>query len=158
RRLAALAKESPPSVSALIQLVREPGTDYRARNFGVKVLSQVGPAAATTEFVEALAETHCPVPGAFFRVMRALGKDATPILTAGFRHATPTIRNRATIGLRALGRKNPDIQKLFDALQAEAPLLQKVREASPAERSAAVTALAELARTTPGTATALVTA
>jgi hypothetical protein len=159
RRLVALAKESPATVSALIRLVREPATNYRARNFGVKVLSQVGTAAATTEFVEALAETHCPVPGAFLRVMRALGQDATPILTAGFRHGNPTIRNRATIGLRVISRTNPAIQKLFDALQAEAPLLQKLRQdGPPSERILAVAALAELARTTPGTATVLVNA
>jgi HEAT repeat protein len=158
RRLVALARESPATVSALIRLIRQPETNYRARNFGVKVLSQVGAAAATTEFVEALAETHCPVPGAFLRVMRALGKDATPILTAGFRHANPTIRTRATVALRVLGRTDPAIQKLFDALQAEPPLLQKMREGTPAERGEAVAALAELARTTPGAATVLVNA
>ena len=84
RRLVPLAKESPATVSALIRLIRDKGTNYRARNFGVKVLSQVGPAAATPEFVDALAETYCPVPGAFLRIMRALGKDAAPILTAGY--------------------------------------------------------------------------
>jgi HEAT repeat protein len=158
RRLVALAKESPATVSALIRLIRELESNYRARNFGVKVLSQVGPAAATPEFVEALAETHCPVPGAFLRVMRSLGKNATPILTAGFRHANPTIRNRAAIGLRVLGRTDPAIQKLFDALQAEPPLVQKLREGAFCERIVAVTVLAELARTTPGTATILVNA
>lgn len=156
RCLAPLAKESPATVSALIRLLREPETNYRARNFGVKVLSQVGPPAATREFVEAMAETHCPVPGAFLRVLRALGKDATPVLTAGFRHPNPTIRNRATIALRIMVRTDPAIQKLFDALQAEPPLLQKMRESAPADRAAAVAALAELARTTPGTATLLV--
>ena len=57
-----------------------------------------------------------------------------------------------------IGRTEPTIQKLFDGLQAEPPLLQKVREGAPADRIAAVAALAELARTTPGTATALVNA
>jgi hypothetical protein len=158
RRLVTLARESSATVSALIRLIRQPETNYRARNFGVKVLSQVGAAAATAEFVEALAETHCPVPGAFLRVLRSLGKDATPILTAGFRHANPTIRTRATIALRVLGRTDPAIQKRFDALQAEPPLLQKMREGAPGERVVAIAALVELARTTPGTATLLVNA
>lgn len=156
RRLVTLAKESPATVSALIGLIREPKTHYRARNFGVKVLSQVGPAAATPEFVEALAETHCPVPHAFLRVMRALGKDAIPVLTAGFRHANPTIRMKATFGLRVMGRTDPAIQKLFDALQAEGAQVQKLRDGTSAERVAAVSALAEIARTNPGTATVLV--
>lgn len=156
RRLVTLAKESPTTVSALIGLIREPKTDYRARNFGVKVLSQIGSAAATPEFVEALAETHCPVPHAFLRVLRALGKDAIPVLTAGFRHANPTIRMKTTIGLRVMGRTDPVIQKLFDALQAEAAQVQKLREGTSAERVAAVAALAEMARTSPGTATVLV--
>ena len=162
RRLVPLAKESPATVSAFIRLIRDRGTNYRARNFGVKVLSQVGPQisslGATPEFVDALSETYCPVPGAFLRIMRAMGKDAAPILTAGFRHSNPTIRNRATIGLRMLGRTEPTIQKLFEALQAETPLVKKMQEGAPADRVAAVAALAELARTTPGTATVLVNA
>jgi HEAT repeat protein len=158
RRLVPLAKESPATVSALIRLLREVNTNYPARNFGVKVLSQVGPVAATPEFVEALAETHCPVPGAFLRVMRALGKDATPILTAGFRHPNETIRKRATIALRVMGRTDPAIQNLWNGLQAEPPLLQKLREGNPEDRFLAIAPLTELARTVPGTATALVSA
>jgi HEAT repeat protein len=158
RRLVPLAKESPATVSALIRLIRDKDTNYRARNFGVKVLSQVGPAAATPEFVDALAETYCPVPGSFLRVMRGLGKDATPILAAGFRHPNANVRKWATIGLRVIGRTEPAIQKLFAGLQAEPLLFQKLREGAPADRVAAVGALAELARTTPGTGTALVNA
>jgi len=158
RRLVPLAKESPATVSAFIRLIRDKGTNYRARNFGVKVLSQAGPAAATPEFVDALAETYCPIPGSFLRIMRALGKDAAPILTAGFRHPDANVRKWATIGLRTIGRTEPTIQKLFEGLQAEPPLVQKMREGTPAERVAAVAALAELARITPGTATVLVNA
>ncbi|MFO0821801.1 MAG: hypothetical protein U0792_01565 [Gemmataceae bacterium] len=156
RLLVPLAKESPATVSALIHLIREPESGCRVRNFGVKVLSQVGPAAATMEFVEALAETECPVPSALLRVMRSLGKDAAPILAAGFRHTNPTIREQATSAMTMLGRTDPAIQKLFDALQAEGPLVQQLRKGPPAKQKAAVTALAELARTTPGTATILV--
>lgn len=158
RRLAPLAKESPATVSAFIRLIRDRGTNYRARNFGVKVLSQVGPAVATPEFVDALAETYCPVPGSFLRIMRALGKDAAPILTAGFRHPHANVRKWATIGFRVIGRTEPTIQKLFNDLQAEPALLQKLRDGAPADRIAAVAALAELARTTPGAATVLVNA
>lgn len=156
RRLVALAKDSPATVSALIRLIREKETAYPARNFAVKVLSQAGPAAATPEFVEAMAETYCPVPGAYFRILRALGRDGTPVLVAGFRHANPFVRQRATNVLRVLGRTDPAMQKLFDGLQAEPPLLQKLRDGSPADRVAAVAALADLARTVPGTATRLV--
>jgi len=158
RRVVPLAKESPATVSAFIRLIRDRNTNYRARNFGVKVLSQVGPAAATLEFVDALAVTYCPVPGAFLRIMRAMGKDAAPILTAGFRHPDANVRKWSTIGLRVIGRTEPTIQKLFEGLQAEAPLLQKMREGTPADRVVAVADLAELARTTPGTATALINA
>jgi HEAT repeat protein len=158
RCLVPLAKESPATVSAFLRLIRDRGTNYRARNFAVKVLSQVGPAVATSEFVESLSETYCPVPGAHLRIMRALGKDAAPILTAGFRHPNANVRKWATIGLRVIGRTEPTIQKLFDALQAESLLLKKMGEGTPMDRVAAVAALAELARTTPGTATALVNA
>lgn len=158
QRLVPLAKESPATVSALIRMIREKQTNYRARNFGVKVLSQVGPAAATPEFVEALAETYCPVPGAYFRIMRALGKDAAPILTAGYRHPDANVRKRSQAALMMIGRTEPTIQKLFEGLQAEPALLQKLREGTPAERVAAVAGLAEIARTTPGTATALANA
>jgi len=155
RRLVALAKESPATVSALIRIIREKETAYPARNFAVKVLSQAGPAAATPEFVEAMAETYCPVPGAYFRILRVLGRDGTPVLVAGFRHANPFVRQRATNVLRVLGRTDPVMQKLFDGLQAEPPLLQKLREGTPADRIAAVAALADLARTVPGTAAQL---
>src|SRR5262245_59037390 len=47
RCLVPLAKESPATVSALIRLIREREANYRTRNFGVKVLSQVGPAIPT---------------------------------------------------------------------------------------------------------------
>lgn len=156
RCLVPLAKESPVTVSVLIRLIRERETHYRARNFAVKVLSQVGPAAATPEFVDALGETYCPVPGAFQRVMRAMGKDAAPILIAGYRHPNETVRKWSTIGLRNIGRTEPTIQKVFDGLQAEPRLLQKVREGTPAERIEAIGALAELARMLPGAGTALV--
>lgn len=158
RRLVPLSKQSPAAVSAFIRLIKDKGTNYRVRNFSVKVLSQSGPAAATPEFVEALAETYCPVPGSFFRIMRALGKDAAPILAAGYRHPNSTIRNRAIAGLRMIGRTEPTIQRLFEDLQAEPPLVQKIREGTPAERIDAIAALAELVPTTPGAATVLVQA
>ncbi len=123
RRLVALAKESPATVSAFIRLIKDKGTNYRARNFGVKVLSQVGPVVGTSEFVDAMAETYCPVPGAFLRIMRALGKDAAPILTTGFRHPNANVRKWSTIGLRTIGRTEPTIQKLFEGLQAEPPTI-----------------------------------
>jgi hypothetical protein len=134
-RLVPLAKESPATVLAFIRLIRDKGTNYRARNFGVKVLSQVGPAVATPEFVDALAETYCPVPGSFLRILRALGKDAAPILSAGFRHPDANVRKWSTIGLRVIGRTEPTIQKLFEGLQAEAPLLQKCAKAPPLSAS-----------------------
>ncbi len=158
RRLIPLAKESPATVSALIQLIRHSGSNYRARNFSVKVLSQVGPAVATPEFVDALSETYCPVPGAYLRILRAMGKDAAPILTAGYRHPNANVRKWATIGLRIISRTEPTIQKLFEGLQAEPVLLQKLREGAAAERIAAVAELAEWSRTTPGTVTALMSA
>jgi HEAT repeat protein len=157
-KLVPLAKESPATVSALIRLIREPSTDYRARNFGVKVLSRVGPTAATTEFVEALAETHCPVPGSFFRVMRAMGKDAIPILAAGFRHSDSNIHRRSEIALRVISRNEPAVKKVYEALQAEGARLQRLREATPAERIVIIGELAELAPSVPGTATLLVKA
>ncbi len=155
-RLVPLAKESPATVSAFIRLIRHSGTNYRARNFGVKVLSQVGPAAATPEFVEALAETYCPVPGAYWRILRAMGKDAAPVLAAGYRHPNEVIRKRSTAFLRSIGRTDPIIQKLFNDLQAEGGLLLKLRDGTPPDRIAAIGALAEMARTTPGTGALLV--
>ena len=155
-RLVPLAKESPATVSAFIRLIRHSGTNYRARNFGVKVLSQVGPAAATPEFVDALAETYCPVPGAYWRILRAMGKDAAPVLAAGYRHPNEVIRKRSTAFLRSIGRTEPIIQKLFNDLQAEGGLLLKLRDGTPPDRIAAIGALAEMARTTPGTGALLV--
>jgi hypothetical protein len=157
-RLVPLAKESPATVSALIRLIRQHDTDYRARNFCVKVLSQVGAAAATPEFVESLSETYCPVPGSYLRVMRALGRDAIPILSAAFRHPHENVRKWGNIGLRVMSRTDPVIQNLWNGLQAESPLLQKLREGTPADRVVAVADLAALARTVPGTATLLVNA
>ncbi len=156
RCLVPLAKDSPATVSALIRMIRDKGTNYRARNFGVKVLSQVGPAVATPDFVEALAENYCPVPGAYMRVMRAIGKDAAPILATAYRHPDANIRNRATVSLRVIGRTEPTIQKLFNDLQAEGGLLLKLRDGVPADRIAAISSLASMARTTPGTGTLLV--
>ena len=158
RRLVPLAKDSPATVSALIRMMKEKGTNYRARNFGVKVMSQVGAAVGTPEFIDAMSETYCPVPGAFIRVMRAMGKDAAPILATAYRHPNANVRNRATIALRVIGRAEPTIQKLFNDLQAEGGLLLKLRDGTPADRIAALAALADMARTTPGTATLLVNA
>ncbi len=156
RLLVPLAKESPATVSAFIRLIRDRGTNYRARNFGVKVLSQVGPAVGTPEFVDAMAETYCPVPGAYLRILRAMGKEAGPILATGYRHPDANVRKWSTIGLRNIGRTEPTIQKLLNDLQAEGGLLLKLRDGAQADRIAAITALAEMARTTPGTSTLLV--
>lgn len=154
--LVPLAKESPATVSALIRLIRERKTHYRARNFGVKVLSQVGPVVGTREFIDSMAETYCPIPGAFLRVLRALGKDAAPILAAAYRHPDANVRKWSTIGIQGIGRTEPTIKVLADTLAAEPALLEKLRAGTSAERVAAVGGLAELARTTPGTATLLV--
>lgn len=156
RRLVALVKEHPPIVSALIRLLRGEKTAYPARNFGVKVLSMAGPAAATQEFIDALSEKYCPVPGAFFRVMKALGRDAIPILAAGYRHPHEYARMRSTNALRVFGRTDPVIQAVFNNLQAEGGLLLKLKAGNPEERIAAITDLTEMARSTPGTARLLV--
>lgn len=156
--LVPLAKESPATVSALIRLIRERETNYRARNFGVKVLSQVGPAVGTKEFIDSMAETYCPVPGAFLRILRALGKESAPILAAAYRHPDANVRKWSTIGIRVVGRTEPTIKVLAETLAAEPALLEKLRTGTSAERVSAVGGLAELARTTPGTTTLLVNA
>lgn len=156
RRLVTLAKESPATVSAFIQMMKQKGTNYRVRNFGVKVLSQVGPAVATPELINAFTETYCPVPGSFMRVLRALGKDAGPILAVGYRHPEANVRKWSTISLRVIGRNEPTIQKLFNDLQAEGGLLLKLKDGTSEERVAAIAPLAQMAHTTPGTGTLLV--
>lgn len=155
-RLVPLAKDSPATVSALIQLIKQRETPYPARNFCVAVLSQSGRVAATPELVDAMTETYCPVPGAYFRILRALGKDAAPALAVGYRHPNEMVRRRITALLNVLSRTEPVIQQLFERLKAEAPLLQKLRSSDPLERVNAMVALTELARTTPGTATVLI--
>jgi len=119
KRLVPLAKDSPATVSALIKMIRERGTNYRARNFGVKVLSQIGPAAATPELINAFAETYCPVRGSVMRVLRSLGKDAGPILATGYRHPDAKVRKLSTNTLILIGRTEPTIQKLLNDLQGE---------------------------------------